>query len=66
MDKKQIAQKLDEFERMATEVSCLIETTANSCERNGYTEQEIPLRIAQTKQDELLDQIRDTNIELYV
>ncbi|MBR1424241.1 hypothetical protein IJ579_01610 [bacterium] len=51
---------------MATEVSCLIETTANSCERNGYTEQEIPLRIAQTKQDELLDQIRDTNIELYV
>ena len=65
MDINELGKKLDEMEMLASEVSDLIEVTADSCEKNNMTTQETPLRLACTKQDILLDQLRDVNVELY-
>lgn len=65
MDFKLLGEKLDEIEMLGAEILCLMETTADSCEINNLTTQEMPLRLACQKQETMLDQLRNINVDLY-
>ena len=54
MDLKSLDKDVDKAIDMACEVSALLSTTADACEKNDL-EQEIPLRIAHNKQENLLE-----------
>ena len=54
MDIEQIDKDFDKAIDIACEVSALLSTTADACEKNDL-EQEIPLRIAHNKQEDLLE-----------
>ena len=65
MEIEQIDKELDKAIDIACEVSALLATTADACEKNDL-EQEIPLRIAYEKQDELIDILYTTSSKVLV
>jgi hypothetical protein len=65
MDIEQIDNELNRAIDIACDVSALLSTTADACENNDL-EQEIPLRIAYEKQDELIDILYTTSSKVLV
>ncbi len=63
MDKKSFDEVFERIIKLAIDVSALVGVSADSCERNDMTEQEIPLRLAYDMQQNLIDEIEKVSIK---
>ena len=62
MDDEKLEEYLSQIADTATEVCALIETVADSCEKNDLTTQELPLRIAAKMQEGAISRLCDYKI----